>query len=211
MERIIVESADSLSHSDDAFLDQIEAVEKSAWPQELIANREKFISRLKIFPQGFITVEINGQIKGVTTSQIIDYDPSSTNTWNELTGNGYIKNSHNPEGNAIYVVSVAVAKDTQGLGLGGRLVDAQKELARKLDKKFLLLGARIPGYDSYCKVHGEISVEKYLELRNDKGEPFDPEIRFYARKGLEISKIVRDFEPDSESRDYGVVMRWENS
>jgi ribosomal protein S18 acetylase RimI-like enzyme len=121
-----------------------------------------------------------------------------------------IEKTHNLQGNALYVVSVGVGIDAQGRGVGGKLVQSQLELAKKLGLKYLFLGARAPGYDAYCKNNGEISAEEYLKLKNDKGETTDPEVRFYERQGLHLARIVPNFEPDSQSRDFGIVMVWEN-
>lgn len=212
MQQIIVESAANiLSDQKEVFLNGVVEVEGSAWPPELQASREKFESRLEVFPQGFIVIKVDGKIKGVTTSEITTYDLSKDKTWDEITDNGMLKRTHNPGADSLYVSSVGVASDAQGMKIGGKLVAAQKALAEKLNLKRLFLGARIPGYDEYCKTNGEVSVEEYLKINNDKGEPVDPEIRFYQRQGLFPAKIVPNFEPDKGSRDYGVVMVWNST
>jgi|SRR3989338_10649262 len=206
-----VESALNISPADkDDFLEQVMEVERSAWPPELQASKQKFESRFNIFSQGFFVVRLDGKIKGVATSQITTYDETSSHTWDEITDNGMIGKTHNPQGNALYVVSVGVGADVQGRGVGGKLVQSQLELAKKLGLKYLFLGARAPGYDAYCKKNGETSMEEYLKLKDDDGETWDPEIRFYERQGLHPAKIIPNFEPDVQSRDYGVVMLWEN-
>lgn len=192
------------------FLDEIMEVERSAWPPELQAERSKFESRMQVFPEGIVATMIDGKAKGFSTSQITTYDRNTNKTWDEITDNGTLVKTHNPEGDSLYVSSVAVGADAQRKGLGAKLVEAQKEFVTKMGLKRLYLGARIPGYDQYCKENGDISVEDYLELKNDKGDPLDPEIRFYSRQGLKPAKVVPEFEPDIPSRNYGVVMVWEN-
>ncbi len=194
----------------ESFLDQVVKVEESAWPPELRASREKFASRLAVFSEGFVALKVDGVIKAVTTSQRCDYNPddATDHTWDEFTDSGMIQKTFNPEGNALYVVSVGVAGDAQGNGLGARLVEEQKKVAERIGVDYLFLGARIPGYASYLKQYGEISVEDYLKQTTDKGEPIDPEIRFYQRQGLRPAKVISDFEPDDQSLDYGVVMVW---
>ena len=211
MQELQVESAIKVQGAqEDEFLNQVIEAEKSAWPPELQATRQKFKSRLKLFPQGFVVVKDNGKIKGVSTSQITIYDPDSSRTWDEITDSGMIEKTHNPQGDSLYVVSVGVSADTQGKGIGGILVKSQIELAKKLDLKYLFLGARIPGYDAYCRQNSDISVDEYLRIKNEKGETYDPEIRFYERQGLHPAKIISNFEPDRQSRDFGIVMVWEN-
>lgn len=196
----------------DDFLLEVMDVERSAWPPELQASRQKFESRLNIFPEGFFVIRIDGKVKGVTTSQITTYKPDedAAYTWDGITDNGMIEKSHDPIGNALYVVSVGVAADVQGRGVGGKLVQTQIEFAKSRHLKYLFLGARIPGYDAYCKEHGDITVDEYLNLKDENGKALDPEIRFYEKQGLKPAKNIPDFEPDDQSRDYGVVMLWED-
>lgn len=211
VKNVVIESAKSSSIVDEGkFLDGVMEVERSAWPPELQATKEKFASRLHIFPEGFFVAMINGKIGGVTTSQITAYDASVSKTWDEITDNGMIAKTHAPGGNALYVVSVGVAKEAQGNKVGGRIVEEQKKLAIKLGLRYLYLGARTPGYDNYCKENGELSIEEYLELKDSDGEALDPEVRFYNKCGLEVRKIISEFEPDIDSRNYGAVMVWEN-
>ncbi len=191
-------------------LDEIMEVEKSAWPPELQGERSKFESRMQVFPEGIVLAMIDGEVKGFSTSQITTYDPDINKTWDEITDNGTLVNTHNPSGDSLYVASVAVGADAQGNGLGAKLVKSQEEFAAKMGLMRLYLGARIPGYDEYCKENGEISVDDYLALENGNGEPLDPEIRFYQRQGLYPAKVIPNFEPDGPSRDYGVVLVWKN-
>lgn len=209
---LIIESATSVPEGKKKdFLNEVVEVEKSVWPSELRATREKFESRATLFPQGFIVAELDGKIKGLTTSEITTYDLSTDKTWNEITDNGTLKATHNSLKDSLYVVSVGVSPDSQGMGIGGRLVRSQIDLAKQLGLKRVFLGARVPGYNQYCKKNGEISVEDYLKLKNEEGEAIDPEIRFYQRQGLNPVKIVANFESDASSRNYGVVMVWENN
>lgn len=207
---ITLDSAASIpSDKKNEFLNDVVEVEKSAWPPELQASREKLESRMSIFPQGFIVAKIDNKIKGVTTSQVTNYDLSSNKTWNEITDNGTISRTHNSNRGSLYIVSVGVSSDMQGKGTGGKLVAAQIELAKKLNLKRVFLGARVPGYKQYYTDNREISVEDYLRLKNEKGEAIDSEIRFYERQGFTSVKVVSNFEPDVASRNYGVVMVWE--
>ena len=206
----IIHAAGIPADQKDAFLDQVIEVEQKAWPPELQAPREKFAARFNLFPEGFFVAKKDGKIVGVSTAEITTYNGAVDKTWDEITDNGMIEGTHDPKGEGLYVVSVGVSLDAQGGGVGGKLVAAQKELTERFGLKYLYLGARIPGYDQYCKDNGDISVEDYLELKNDEGEPIDPEIRFYTKQDLRPEKVVPEFEPDESSRNYGVVMVWDN-
>lgn len=194
-------------------MDGVMVVEHNSWPPELVGSRERYESRMEIFPDGFISAVEDGKTLGFTVSEIVNYEPDVKKTWDELTDNGTFKKSHNPDGDSMYVSTVVVSNDAQGKGVGGKLVDAQKEVVKKFGLKRLFLGARIPGYDEYCRENGDISPEEYIELKKETShglEALDPEIRFYQRQGLRVAKIIPDFEPDEPSRNYGVVLVWEN-
>ncbi len=209
----IVSAADIPADQKEEFLDQVVEVEQKAWPPELQAPREKFETRFNLFPEGFFVAIRDGKIVGVTTSQITTYNAGVHKTWDEITDNGRIEGTHDRNGEGLYVVSVGVSSDAQGGGVGGKLVAAQKELTKKLGKKYLFLGARMPGYDDYCETHGELPAQEYLRLgggKPGKEETYDPEIRFYQRQGLDPVNVVPNFEPDAESRNFGVVMMWKN-
>lgn len=192
----------------DKLLDEVIKLENLVWAKGVRADKNKFKSRLKIFPEGFFLAYNQNKLIGVSTSEIIKYNTSNfSSSWEKITDNGYIL-THNPKGNALYVVSIGAISRSGG---GSFLINAQKNLAKKLDLKFLVLGSRIPYYNSYCLKRGEINVEDYVFLRRNNGELFDPELRFYVRNGLKITQVISDYmKDDKESRNYGVIMVWEN-
>ena len=188
-------------------IDEVVKVEEEAWPLEIRAPREKFESRMKIFSEGFLAAYVNGKMAALSTSQIIRYPNPNLTSWEGITDNGLIAKSHDANGNALYVVSLGVSSRFQGKGLGSKLVEAQKKLAKRLELGFLVLGARVPGYHR----HPHLPLERYIELKRDDGETLDPEIRFYERCGLKIVQVVPNYmEDDPESLNYGAVMVWED-
>lgn len=195
------------------FLDEVVKVEEETWPEEIQAPREKFKSRAQFFPEGFLTISVPdlGMV-GVSTSQIISFDPEDPPiSWEETTDNGWIKNTHDRKGNALYLVSVGASPRAQGKGIGTKLVKEQIELTKKLGLDWLVLGARIPGYHKYHQDHPEVSIEDYLNIKREDDQSYDPEIRFYQRCGLEVLKVVPNYmDDDPESENYGAVMVWEN-
>ena len=196
-------------------LDAIMKVEKQAWPVEARASGDKFRERLIVFPPGVFIAVLNNEIVGVTTSQRINYDPKNPpSSWTEITADGHISDSHNPKGNAIYVVSLGVSPKGRpggkGIGVGTALLERQKQLSRELGLQYLVLSARVPGYDSYCKAKGNIDIGTYVELRRQDSLPEDIELRFYERAGLRQVKICPNTMDDKQSKNYGVMMEWKN-
>ena len=188
-----------------ADLDNVIELENKVWPPGTRSSREKFESRLKIFPEGFFLAYDNENLIGVSTSQIIKYDGSTIESWERITDYGFIR-THNSKGNALYVVSIGAISRSGG---GSALIQAQKELVTKLNLDFLVLGSRIPGYNSYCNEQEEVSIEEYVQLKRENGEILDPELRFYTRNGLSLKEIKANYmEDDKESRNYGAIMLW---
>ncbi len=195
------------------FLNQVDQLEQQVWPEEIQAPLEKFQSRAEVFPEGFVAITSFDQgMVGSSTSERFNFDPSKPpSSWEEITDNGWIRRSHNPSGDALYVVSVGASPKTSGQGVGTQLVREQISLAERLGLKYVVLGSRLPGYSEYHNNHG-LSAEDYLRLtRTEDGLPVDKEIRFYQRAGLEINTLVPNYmEDDPESENYGVIMVWQN-
>ncbi len=184
-----------MDQTQEKLLDDLERYEERTWPEGTRASRENFAARLRTFSEGFLIEKTGGEIAGVCTAEIINYDPDKPPlSWEEVTDNGSI-NTHDPSGNALYIVSIGVDPKYQGKGVGSSLLNRQKELARSLGLQYVVLGSRVPFYHQ----HKEVPVEDYVET--------DPEIRFYRKNSFEMVKIVPNYmEYDKESLNYGVVM-----
>lgn len=186
---------------------QLLEIDREIWPQ-FPATKEMFISRIETFPEGQFVAEIEGQIIGSVFTQIIDYkDWEEKNfSWNEITDNGTIKNTHNPKGDSIYGVGLAVRKKFQGRGVAALLMIEVGKLTIQKNLRQIFLGARIPGY---C-YHSELPVEIYIKSKSKKGRFVDPELALYQKYGVEPIRPLPNYMPDPESLNYGVLMRWKN-
>lgn len=190
---------------------QILSVEKGTWGEECAASKEMLESRLKIFPEGFLVAESDGDIIGLVVVERVNYDfRKNSYTWYQITDNGFIKNSHRPDGNVLYGVDLSVLPAFQRKGVGSKLLEAVAKLAVRFNIKQGMLGGRLPDYHKYAE---KMSPEEYLytAIRSKDGErPLDPEVTFYKKAGLKIVKIIPDYFKDSESLNYGVLLLWEN-
>ena len=175
-------------------IEAILLVEKKAWPENLRASREMYESRLGTFPQGTLVAEGEGKIEGVVVVEIVNFrSVSDICSWNEATDYGYIRKSHDPQGNTLYGVNSSVSPQTQSR-VAVALLEAVNKLAIKLDFKQIVLGGRIPKFarylKHYCQKNGisVISDEKrdkiadhYIRATTRKGHPLDPQITFYQK------------------------------
>ncbi len=204
-------------------IDAILLVEKKAWPENLRASREMYESRLGTFPQGTLVAGMQGKIEGVIVVQIVNFrSVSDVCSWNKATDYGYIRKSHDPQGNTLYGVNLSVSPQTQSR-VAVALLEAVDKLAIKLDFKQIVLGGRIPRFarylKHYCQKNG-ISVisdeerdkiaDHYIRATTRKGHPLDPEINFYQKVGTKIIKLLLNYFKDPESLNYGVLLIWLN-
>ena len=209
-----------------ARIDDIEAmllVERKAWPENLRASREMYQSRLATFPQGTLVAEVDGKIEGIVVVEIVNFRSiSHVRSWNEATDYGYIRKSHNPQGNTLYGVNLSVSPQTQS-AVAVTLLEAVEKLAIKLDFKQILLGGRIPRFARYLRQYchkKSISVisdeerdriaEYYMRATNRREHPLDPEINFYQKVGTKTIKLLPNYFEDPESLDYGILLLWTN-
>lgn len=188
---------------------EIVQVEKETWPDGLGAEAEKFHARIGTFPEGVIVAEVAGKIVGVVVGEIIDYDFSNpqNRTWYDLTDNGYIKNSHNPNGNVVFGVDLSVVPTMQNQGIATKLLEEIGKMVVRRNLVCGMLGGRIPGYHKYS---AEMSAEEYINKKTPNGDYFDSEVNFYSGAGLKIIKLIPEYFKDPESLNYGVLIMWKN-
>ncbi len=184
------------------------AVEEMAWPPGGAATKEMMTSRIRIFGEGVWVAVYQENIIGVVCFECIFVNQTEPQigTWYSTTDNGFIKNSHKPNGNALFGIDLSVVPHAP-YGVGSKLVRKVGEQVVLRNLKFGLLGGRLPGYHRYSK---EYSPEDYIKLKNEQGELLDPEVRFYKKSGMQISKVIPNYFHDAESQDYGVLIVWRN-
>ena len=170
-------------------------------------TREQFESQLAIFPEGQLGVEIDGKLVATSSSLIVDEeDFGAYHTFVEVSDNGYIRN-HDPEGDTLYGIDIAVDPTHRGERLSRRIYEARKELAQRHNLRAILIAGRIPGYH---KVADTMSAEEYVRKVVQK-ELKDPTLTSQLAQGFAIRSVLRDYLPsDTESLGYAVFMEWLN-
>ncbi|WP_159883626.1 GNAT family N-acetyltransferase [Paenibacillus puerhi] len=176
------------------------------FPEELWWTKEQLGNHVRLFPEGALCVEADGEIVASMTGLLVDYDPGDPDhTWAEITDSGYIT-THRPDGNTLYVVDIGARPSYRKLGLGKWLMLSMYEVVVRLQLKRLLGGGRIPGYG---RVADEMSPEAYVEAVL-RGTRRDPVMTFLLKCGRTPVKLVADYLEDEESRNYAMLMEWKN-
>jgi GNAT superfamily N-acetyltransferase len=111
-------------------MDYVVHVERVVWGP-LSASREELEARLSAFPEGFLVAETDGQMIGLCDS--IRYsDPSGVSLVAIQRVPEGCHSYHDPNGTALYILSLGVLSRHRGRGIGQMLLEAQIEVARRL-------------------------------------------------------------------------------
>lgn len=113
-------------HLDD--LDRCFDIESVSYAGDEAASREKIHTRIETYPQGFIVIEIDGEVVGFINSGATHKVELSDEEFKELVG-------HDPSGPYIVIMSVVVHPDFQGRGLAGQLLKTFIEKMRAMNKQ----------------------------------------------------------------------------
>ena len=176
------------------------------FPEELWWNTEQLKNHISLFPEGALSIEVDGKLAGSMTALLVDFDINEPNhTWEEITDSGYIKN-HNQNGNTLYVVDICVSPGYRKLGLGKWLMLSMYDIVIKNNLERLLGGSRMPGYYRYENV---MTPEQYIQSVVN-GHINDSVISFLLRCGRIPIHVAPNYLQDEESCNYGVLMEWKN-
>jgi len=164
-------------------------------------------SHHRIFPEGQLCVELDGEIIGSCSSLIVNFDDYlEQHTYSEITDNGYIRN-HNPHGESLYGMEVMVHPDFRRMKIGRRLYEARKQLAEQLNLKSIIVGGRIPGYHKYSQ---QMSPRAYAEEVLQQNI-YDPVLTFQMMNGFTLKRIITNYlSDDQDSMNYAALLEWNN-
>ncbi len=165
--------------------------------------------QLERFPEGQFVAIYDNKIVGHCASMLVREDNAlAQHDWDEFTDEGTIK-KHDPEGEWLYGLEIAVDPKMQGLRIGQRLYNRRKELCEEMGLKGIILVGRIPNYNTHYQETKE-TAEQYVE-RIINRELMERVINFQMSNDFEFVKVMHDYlHPDPESRHKGAMMRWRN-
>jgi len=176
------------------------------YPEEQLWSLEQIRSHVEHFPEGALCAVLEGKLVGSCTSLIIQWNPGeAAHSWGEATDWGFIR-THNPRGNTLYGVDIAVRPAYRGRGIARALYQARYELVRRLGLERFLAGGRMPGYHRY---RNHLTPEQYAQ-EVISGRILDPVITPQLKAGLKPLRVVRDYLPDQESGNCALLLEWRN-
>lgn len=175
-----------------------------AWREEQLA------SHLRVFPEGqFVAVQGEAEkVVGMAASLIVNWDDYDLqDDWRDFTESGMFTN-HDPEGGrTLYGAEVMVDPDARRGGIGSKLYQARRDLARKLNLRRIRAASRLRGYREYAS---EMSAKEYV-IRVVRRELDDPTLSFQLHQEFEVIAVVSGYLPgDPESLGHAAIIEWVN-
>ena len=188
-------------------LKQVQALQRECFPGVEPWRKEQFNTLIESFPEGQICVELDEEI--VATSSSIRVNGAAytgKHSFKDLETSA-TRNVHDPEGDSLYGIDIAVRPKSRGFRFARRLYEARKELVRELNLRRILIGGRVPNFHKYAD---DISINEYVRRVVQK-QIRDPTINAQLANGFAVRQVLAQYLPsDHESRGYAVLMEWLN-
>lgn len=105
----------------------------------------QILGQINNFPEGQFVAVLEGAVVGYCASSRIDEAVAlSPHDWATISGNGF-GSRHDPTGDWLYGIEMAVDERQRGLRIGKRLYEARRALAERLELRGIVFGGRMPG------------------------------------------------------------------
>lgn len=179
------------------------------FPESLWWTAGQIEAHVRTFPEGALCAEVmmpdgSTELVASATAHRVRIDLADLDhTWAEMTADGWLTN-HDPAGDTLYGVDIAVRPAWRGRGVARALYEARFALVRRLGLRRLLCGSRLSGYHRH---RDRLSPEAYA-AEVVAGRLADPVVTPQLRLGLRPLQVVRGYLPDADSADCALLMAW---
>ena len=195
-------------------------IDKVAWGEEMAAGEEKLNSRIGIYPQGQLVATIDDEIYGFMNAQRTgkdDFDARYSNgrgTWPAMSDDGYIRDTHKPNGLSLFLINLSVLPDVHELGyqridVGHALVSGMRGLAQSEGLERIEGITRVDGFVNWLnkkyrydglpedkkkdlerKKINEYISEVVNKVSSGRGTVRDPSLEFHLRQVADPRLII---------------------
>lgn len=188
-------------------LDEIQDLHHRCFPGMVPWFRHELESHLRIFPEGQIGIELDGRLVATSSSLIVhEEDYIGDHTYDQVTGKGMLS-THDPTGDSLYGIDIAVDPECRGMRLARRIYDARKDLVKELNLQRILIVGRLPNYHLWAD---KLKAPEYVR-RVFRSEIDDPVLNAQRSNKFTAKRVLSGYLPkDEDSRGFGVLMEWLN-
>lgn len=162
-----------------------------------------FSSHVDLFPDGQWVAEIDGKIAGSTSSIRYHFDPEhpEMHRFADLFDDGFMR-THQPEGNWLYGMDMAVFPEYRGLGIARKLYRARQNLVRELGLEGQVTVGMLNGFAAHST---QYTLEKYYQALVD-GVLKDPTVSVQQKIGFKLCGLMKDYLSDPTCGNAGVLL-----
>jgi len=188
------------------FIDVFDPGESADTCEECIVAAH-YRHHLTLFPEGqFVAVERASQrLVGLAVALRTTYDDGKpyTKSWWQSCGEGWLT-THQPDGDWLLGVESVVDAAYRGHGIGGKLMQRRRELVQQLNLRGVVAGSMPRDFHLV-----DMPIEDYVQAVVDE-RLFDTNLSKHLRMGFRAVQIIPQYVMDDESRQYGVLIVWDN-
>jgi len=168
------------------------------------------LAHIKRFPEGQFVALRRGAAFGFCTSIRTSRPPSApVLPWREAIGDLQLS-AHEPNGDWLYGVEMAVRPDYQRGGIGSAFYEIRFALAKKLNLRGIYTIGMLMGYRRYTsELANEMHVVEYGN-RVIAGEITDPTVSMQMKRGFRADYVVENYVDEPAASDAGVLLVWQN-
>lgn len=181
------------------------------WPQHVRATEAELTLRLKKFAAGYFIASDQTEMIASIIAHPYNYsveDLSNYKNWAEIVRKCYHNDLAQTETNAIYIVSGTTKKTPYVTELFNAGIHLVIDLAKKMQKRYVVAGALLPGYARYKQINGAIPAHDYVFMKSQH-RFIDPLIEKYRRIGFYVpdqQHVFADYFPDENSDGYSALV-----
>ncbi|MBW2292564.1 MAG: GNAT family N-acetyltransferase [Deltaproteobacteria bacterium] len=191
------------------FAPQCAKLELSSFPETVPADlidEEDYRAYARIFPEGFFLCLDGDRVVGQGAGIFLDFDfDHPQHSIAGITGEHQCGN-HDPDGDWYYGTDMVVNPDYRRRGIGKRLYELRKQVAREYNRKGIIAGGHIVGYADHKH---QMSAAEYVD-KVAKRELYDSTLTFQLENGFEVRGVLADYLEEPAIDNYAALIVWLN-
>lgn len=167
---------------------------------------EDVIQQLERFPEGQFVALFEDKLLGMATTMRTSYSPDQPPLkWFDAIGDKGLSR-HEPDGDWLYGVEMAVHPEYQRKGVGTLLYQARFQLVKRLNLKGWYAAGMLMGYH---RVKEQMPVREYAAKVISR-ELYDPTVTMQMNRGFEARTLIEDYLDEPAAGNAAVLIVWHN-
>ncbi len=169
------------------------------------------MAQVERFPEGqFVSVYQKDDNKelvvGMAATMRTSHPPTKTqHSWLDAIGGLTIKN-HEPDGEWLYGVEMAVNPKYHRNGIGTQLYKKRFQLVKDLNLRGWYAVGMLMGYENHADKMDVVTYGNKVIA----GEIYDPTVSMQINRGFRAEYVVTDYLDEPPAGDAGVLIIWDN-